>query len=170
MSVCHFDVQSFVSKMYTTVPSTSKRCNSSQRFWNPVFWVITFSLSWIKVIFFLIVSWILVDRTEGPGSGRAKSGLILDPTERREQIMTRLLHWSLSCQIQSFCFPHSYSPSSYMGWSLTPRELGKGGGEFQRISSCCLSFLSFLKAIYLADQVLVMSHEIFSLHWGARDL
>ena len=171
MSVCHFDVQLFVSKMYTMVPSTSTRCNSSPRFWNPVFWVITFSLTWIKVsIFFLIVIWILVARTEGPGSGRVKSGLILDPTERREQIMTRLLHRPLSCQMQPFFFPRSYSPSSYMRWSLTPRELGKGGGELQRISSCCLSLFSFLKAIYLADQVLAMSHEMFSLHWGARDL
>ena len=105
MSVCHFDVRSFVSKMYMTVPSTSNRCNSSQRFWKPVFWVITFSLTWIKVsTVFLIVNWILVDRIEGPGSGRLKSGLILEQIERREQIMTRLLHWSLSCQIQSFCF------------------------------------------------------------------
>ena len=171
MSVCHFDVQLFVSKMYTTAPSTSNRCNSSQRFWNAVFWVITFGLTWIKgSIFLLIVNRILAARTEGPGSGRVKSGLILDPTERRKQTRTRLLHWPLSCQIQPFRFPRCYSRSSHMGWSLAPRELGKGGGESQRVSSRCLSLFSSLKAIYLADQVLVMSHEMFSLHWGARDL
>ena len=59
MSVCHFDVRSFISKMYMTVFSTSNWWNSSQSFWETVSWVIILSLARIKFPFFLI--WWLIE-------------------------------------------------------------------------------------------------------------
>ena len=45
---CHFDVGSFVSKMYMTVPLTSNRWNSSQS-WESALPAIIISLAWIKI-------------------------------------------------------------------------------------------------------------------------
>ena len=48
MSLHHFDVLSFVSKMWMTVPSTFNRWKSSQNFWESIPWIIMLSLAWIK--------------------------------------------------------------------------------------------------------------------------
>lgn len=64
ISILHFDVQSFVSKMYMAMPSTSNRQNSYQHFWESISQFIFLSLAWNKIFFFLlnlIINWMFID-------------------------------------------------------------------------------------------------------------
>ena len=55
--ICHFDVQSFVSKMFVTVPWTVGTV--VRAFWESTSWIIICSLARINSLFFLITEFLL---------------------------------------------------------------------------------------------------------------